>query len=119
MARVDLEDTWTTAGDAPAVKAALRGFFRRRKMQPVEEIGDELRIRQGSQLLTRLLGGWFVPATWLPKRAAVLVRQTADGVRIRATIEEAMGLGVMDPLLKRKYQGFFETWMDDLRKAVR
>jgi hypothetical protein len=105
VARVELQETWITKSDAEAVHDALIRVVKRRRTQ-------------GSQILTRLLGGWFVPASWLPKQASIRFRLAADGVRVRASIEESMGFGLLDPILMRKYQGYFEQFVDDLREAV-
>jgi hypothetical protein len=78
----------------------------------------EIHVEQGSQILTRLIGGWFVPGSWLPKFAMVKILQTEDGVRFWAVIEESLGFGLLDPFFKQRYQTYFERWMDDLRTAV-
>jgi hypothetical protein len=117
MARVDLKDSWVVDGDIGAVHAALQTFFKITGFKTVEEYGNEIRVKQGSQFLTRLLGGWFVSAATLPKAATVTVRQTEDGVLVRALIEETMGFGILDPILGDKYRSFFERWMDDLERV--
>jgi hypothetical protein len=118
MARVELKDSWVVDGDIEAVRGALRTFFKISGFKIVEEYGNEIRVKQGSQFLMRLLGGWFVSAATLPKAATVTVRQTEDGVRVRALIEETMGFGILDPILADKYRGFFERWMDDLERVT-
>jgi hypothetical protein len=164
MARVELEDTWTARGDVAGVRAMLLRFGKLHKMKIIDETDDELRLKQGSQFLTRLLGGWFVPASWLPKRATIVL-QPADGraaeraearpgsappqpesseevsarrlrqpaepaevtslphpdgvVHIQALIEESLGFGFLDPLLKKKYQDYFEEWMDRVQDFTR
>jgi hypothetical protein len=77
MARVELEDTWIAKGDMDTVHVMLRRFFKIHKMRLTGEHPDELQVYQGSQFLTRLIGGWIVPATWLPKRAALFLRPWA------------------------------------------
>ena len=100
-----------------AVHDALIRVIKRHRMRLVRNSEGRIRATQGTQVLTRLLGGWFVPASWLPKQTAIRFRLAADGVRVRASIEESMGFGVLDPILQRKYQGYFEQFIDDLREA--
>ncbi len=118
MARVEVEDSWIVAGDRAEVRRAVERFFQQRKMQIITQEDREFVAKQGSQLLTRLLGGWFVPATWLPKRATVRLRQVEGGTRVSAVIEETMGFGFIDPLFEKKYRNFFEAWVDELHEAV-
>jgi hypothetical protein len=117
MARVEVKDSWLVDGDVGAVRDAVRTFVKISGFKIVEEEANEIRVKQGSQFLTRLLGGWFVSPKTLPKAATVIVRQTEDGVRVRALIEETMGFGILDPILADKYRACFERWMDDLARV--
>ena len=121
MARVQLRDSWYAEGAPEDVRRELLRFFHEQKMKVVTEEEDEvstLHAEQGSQLWTRLLGGWFVSATKLPKRATVTYTATTKGIVLRATIEETLGFGYLDPLLADKYTKFFENWMIDLEEAL-
>jgi hypothetical protein len=117
--RVSVSDKWLAAGDERAVRRRLLAFLDECEMEVTGERDGEVEADQGSQLRTRLLGGWFVNARHLPKRVRITYRETEDGVRVRATIEETLGFGFMDPLLEQKYETFFNDWLDDLRDAVR
>jgi hypothetical protein len=117
MARVEVKDSWLVDGDIVAVLDALRTFVKVSGFKIVDEQTNEIRVKQGSQLLTRLLGGWFVSPATLPKAATVSVRQKEDGVLVRALIEESLGFGIMDPILADKYRAFFERWIDDLARV--
>jgi hypothetical protein len=117
LARVEVKDSWLVDGDILAVLDALRTFVKVSGFKIVDEQTNEIRVKQGSQLLTRLLGGWFVSAATLPKAATVSVRHRDDGVLVRALIEETLGFGIMDPILADKYRVFFERWMDDLARV--
>ncbi len=79
----------------------------------VEDHGDGgLDARQGSQVITRLFGGWFVNPTKLPKRLAA---EREDG-GMAITVEESIGFGYMDPKTRRKYEEAFaevERQLDD------
>ena len=117
MARVEEETSWVVEdGDADAIQSRLRKFVKKRGMNIVDESDGEIRAEQGTNFGTRMLGGWFVPATWLPKAATISVKKTKTGVRVRAIIEETLGFGYLDPLLASKYQSFFRSWIEDLRE---
>ena len=122
MARVRLRDTWYVPFSPDELRAELLRFLRKRRMQVVDEEDGEfatIRAEQGSQLWTRLLGGWFVSATRLPKRATLTFSATTKGTVLRAGIEESLGFGILDPLLAGKYKNYFEEWMQDLEDALR
>jgi hypothetical protein len=116
MARVELDDVFLVEEDVERVKKRLRLFVKNARMQIADETDDEIRFEQGSQFLTRFLGGWFVSSAWLPKGGSFRVRETNKGVRIRARIEETLGFGILDPLLASKYESFFARWMNELRR---
>jgi hypothetical protein len=121
MARAELRDSWYVSGSAAALRRRLLRFFREHKMKLVfDEEGEfhSLRAAQGSQLWTRLLGGWFVSSTTLPKEARVTFSETSKGLLLRVTIEETMGFGFLDPILAEKYKKFFEDWMCDVEDAL-
>jgi hypothetical protein len=121
MARVDLQDAWYVPGTAKELRTRLLRFFRQWKMTLVSEEEGEfhsLRVKQGSQLWTRLLGGWFVSPSTLPKQALVTFTKGRKGLLLRATIEESLGFGIMDPLLEKKYADYFEKWMCDLEEEL-
>lgn len=115
MARVELRETWQVKGSVDSARERVLRFLENRKMTVAENAANELQAKQGSQFLTRLLGGWFVTAKWLPKRARIVIERDGDHARIDAVIEESLGLGIMDPILKGKYEKFFVQWMAELR----
>jgi hypothetical protein len=121
VARVELRDSWYVTGDMAALRKRLLRFLKEQKMEVVSEEKGEihtLSAEQGSQVWTRLLGGWFVRPATLPKEARVTFTETAKGIRVRAIIEEAMGFGLMDPILAKKYEQFFEDWMSALEEVL-
>lgn len=118
MARVEQTDTWTVEGEATAIGQLIRTYCRQCGMSAVSDQAQALELQQGSQLWTRLIGGWLVPAAWLPMRAVVQFSHGAGrSVQIRALIEESLGFGFLDPILAKKYQQHFERWMNGLRMA--
>ena len=120
MARVELSESWDLDGEVKAVRRDVLAFCERRKMRLVEERKQRLVLEQGSQFLTRFLGGWFVPAEWLPKQATIQLSEMGPGqMRVRVLLEEALGFGILDPMLARKYETFFQQWLDDFEDGLR
>jgi hypothetical protein len=118
MSRVRLKDSWIAHTDVESARDRLKLFFKRNNMSLINHEAGRWRVKQGSQLKTRLLGGWFVSAESLPKEATVTLQQEDDGVLIKAVIEETMGFGFMDPLMKSKYEEYCEDWLDRLQDAI-
>jgi hypothetical protein len=118
MARAELEDKWVVDAEMDRVRRRVEKFLDETGMTWEEGTPDEFQATQGSQLKTRLLGGWFVSPQSLPKRAVVRLKQVERGVRVSAVIEESMGFGFLDPILKEKYEKYFECWLDDLMDAT-
>jgi hypothetical protein len=117
MARAELEDKWVIDADLDRVRRRVERYLDETDMTWGEE-DDEYQASQGSQLKTRLLGGWFVSPEALPKRAVVRLKKVEGGVRVWAVIEESLGIGFLDPILKDKYEKYFERWLDDLMDAT-
>ncbi len=118
MARAELEDKWVVEAAMDRVRRRVEKYFDETGMTWDEDTPDEFQAKQGSQLKTRLLGGWFVSAESLPKSAVVRLKTVDGGVRVWAVIEESLGFGFLDPILKDKYEKYFERWLDDLMDAT-
>ncbi|OWK45141.1 hypothetical protein [Fimbriiglobus ruber] len=119
MARADLEDRWDVDRGLESTRKRVLRFLDDVDMKVIEDDDEKIVAKQGSQLKTRLLGGWFVSPESLPKRATIRLRETSEGTRVKAVIEESLGFGILDPILKGKYEKYFDTWMDDLADAVK
>jgi hypothetical protein len=100
------------------VRDRLLQFFQRHDMRLLSEANGVLAVEQGSQLKTRLLGGWFVGAESLPKRAHLRCDPMPVGARVVVRIEESLGFGLLDGLLKEKYEAYFHNWMMNLAAAL-
>ena len=119
MARVEQTDTWKVEGEIAVIGQAVRYYCRQCGMSAASDQVQALELLQGSQFLTRLIGGWLVPARWLPMRAVIQFSQVeGKAVQIRALIEEALGFGFLDPILADKYRNHFERWMNGLRMVT-
>lgn len=60
----------------------------------VTDEGGVLVAKFGSQLLMRLVGGWFVSASTLPVRAQAAFASTDNGTLVTIDVGDAMGVGV-------------------------
>ena len=118
MARAELEDRWIVDAELNKVRRRVEKYLDGTGMSWEEEVEDEFQAQEGSQLKTRLLGGWFVSPESLPKQATIRLKQVEGGVKVWAVIEETMGFGFLDPILKEKYEKYFERWLDDLMDAT-
>ena len=118
MARTEFTDEWRCDAPLDQVEKRLDAFRMRIGMRETSADGPAHEYKMGSQVATRLIGGWIGNKRWLPTRASVLLEADGDSTRVGATIEEAMGFGVLDRKLRRKYEQQFATWMEDLHAAL-
>lgn len=66
---------------------------------------SKLVLRGGSQLRTRLFGGYFVAPSYLPVRAEVkLPFCEAETSEVELRVEDALGIGVRDRALQERYE---------------
>jgi hypothetical protein len=118
MARCQANHAWIARSDRADLEHALRGFFARHSMKVVRDDGAETEVTQGSQLRTRLLGGWFVDGKHFPKRAVVRLTPSPEGTHVAAHIEETLGFGVLDPIFQERYEAYFREWLQDLTRTL-
>ena len=115
MSRVEVEKSWQTPKDPETARAAVLAFAAENKMKPTQESSDrELTLKGGNQLWMRLLGAWFVRPTLLPRKAEVRIEPADQGATVEAKVYDTMGIGVMDPKLKKKYAAYCEAWIAGL-----
>ncbi len=89
-----------------------------RKVSIVESRDGEIAGKQGSQLVTRLLGGWFVKPATFPKLLAIRYEKHNSGCLINVRIEESMGFGVLDAHFKSRYEDYFSEFMEALKREL-
>jgi hypothetical protein len=118
MARAELVDSWVTSVTINEILSKIQSFFAHHNISVDQICEGEIRGKQGSQLTTRLLGGWFVNPARFPKRMSISFRPVENGVQIEARIEEALGIGVLDRKFKDRYESYFVEWMTALKKEV-
>ena len=121
MSRAELRNGWFTNISLEKGKSIAELFCNQNGMR-IDRVNSgevvEIVASQGSQLKTRLLGGWFINPVNFPKRAIVLLQVAEGGTHVAAQIEETLGFGILDPHFKSKYETYFHQWMDDLAVAL-
>ncbi len=68
----------------------------------VTDDADGLSAKFGSQLLLRLVGGWFIPAGKFPMKALASFVPAGSGTAVTIEVADAMGVG-MKAGIKGKY----------------
>src|SRR5579872_1172767 len=121
MSRVKLEKEWLAAELRPEYEVAVDRALQERGMSTTRtERG--LEMRGGSQLKMRKLGGWLSRDSLLP-RAGTLERvpavQGGDLERISLHLEDRMGLGVMDHVMRKKYERVLADIAVSVESALR
>lgn len=69
--------------------------------------------KYGSQVLLRLIGGWFIPASKFPMKATASLVPTATGTDVVLDVSDAMGVGV-----KAGIKGKYERGVTELADAL-
>jgi hypothetical protein len=113
MASIELSVTWTASGSPTAARTRLAAFFHHTGMRVVGEQSGEVYVRRGWRL-ARLLGR-LAPGGWLPVRAVVRLTRRADGVGVRACIEEGYPSEQANRRMGEQYRTHFAEWMRRLR----
>ena len=118
MARVELNDSWTAAGEVQAAQAKVRAFCKQQRMRIIGDQPGVVYAKQGSPLLARLLSTFSSRPTLLPKRATVKIKREDKGVMISAGIEETSPAKELSPTAKEKYEAYFGGWMKRLKSQT-
>jgi hypothetical protein len=119
MSRIQLQNSWLTNLPVDMARHHLDRFLKHHAMTMVGDAsGLALEMKQGSQFITRLLGGWFIDPKYFPKRAVIRLHPAEQGLIIEAFIEETFGLGYLDSHFKSRYEGYFHYWMNALRSVL-
>ncbi len=104
IARVELDKNWSTEKSPEAVAELVDAIAAECKLQPARaDEGDTTALKGGSQTKLRLLGGWFQGADVLPIKGLV----THEAGHVHLHLEETMGIGILDSILRRKYEDEF------------
>ncbi len=116
--RVVREKEWSVAA-SPAEVAGRAGTFLRGKGHALVPHELCMTWAAGTQLGTRLVGGWFCPPGWLPRRGSLFLREHEAGTLVRARLEESLGFGLLDPMFAEKYGKLLDAELAELEAALR
>ncbi|TKJ28911.1 MAG: hypothetical protein CEE40_10325 [Chloroflexi bacterium B3_Chlor] len=120
-ARAQAYDSWVTNIPIADASERLQAFLNQHTMKVVSrQSGEVVEViaDQGSQFTARFFGGWLANPASFPKRATIRLRAAHRGVEIEAAIEETLGMGWLDPKFKRRYEDYFEEWIDALKDLL-
>ncbi len=112
-------DSWITPFPPDEVRQRIERLLATHKVRIVQADDDEIAGKQGSQFLTRLLGGWFVNPAKFPKLIAIQYARHGSGSKVEVRIEETMGVGVLDGHFKNRYESYFAEFISTLRRELR
>lgn len=105
-AQFSFDRSWpmTDADAVPRLAAALSSEMSLTQDGQASE--TEAVLRSGSQLRTRLLGGWFIAPKHLPKRVHLSAASDPDGSRrLDVRVEDSLGpIAVRDRHFSRRYE---------------
>jgi hypothetical protein len=118
MAKVKQTRTWRLDVDTASALAAATTAVVGAGFGVTERSDRRDTAKQGSQLRTRVLGGWFIDPSHLPKLLTVDVRAEGGGAAVSATLEDAFGPGYVDRKLAARYERGFEETLRRLAGAL-
>jgi hypothetical protein len=120
MARIEVRREWTASRIDHGLEAALASTAERFGMALRSE-GDEWRMRGGSQLKLRLIGGFLGGPALIPREATLrrMPREAAGTPeRLSLVIEDRMGVGFVTGL-RGKYEAYFGEIADGIEATLR
>lgn len=121
MARVAINKGWLVRKPGNGLDGAIDRVAREHGMS-VSRGAQGLEMTGGSQVKMRFLGGWFTKDNVLPRWGALertLEPGEAEAERITLRLEDRMGVGFMDPRIRRKYKRILESVAFSVEAALR
>jgi hypothetical protein len=106
MSRVQLRREWLAVELQPDFASAIDLALQERGMSATRT-SRGLEMRGGSQLKMRALGGWLSRDAILPRGGTLEWTPASEGRahgRISLHLEDRMGVGVMDHVMRKKYE---------------
>jgi hypothetical protein len=92
----------------------IKNFLEQEKITIIEYSNSTIIAKEGSQFLTRLLGGWFVPVSWLPKKITIIIKE----LEIDFLIEETLGFGILDSFFRERYKKSFQDFLSKFKAKI-
>jgi hypothetical protein len=106
LPRFSFTKSWTTT-EAGVITRLADVLSTRLDLEHEGTPGEtETILRGGSQLRTRLLGGWFISPAHLPKRVQLLATSEPGGTRrVHVRVDDTLGaIAVRDRWFGRRYE---------------
>ncbi|ACB84650.1 hypothetical protein [Natranaerobius thermophilus] len=120
MEKIEQNTSLIIEGEHEYLENKLNSFLEKHKMKIVEKTTNKIFLKQGSYLITRLLGTWLAPTKLLPKQAIIEMEYLEENkIKINAQIEESIGVNTTNYSLRHKYMEFFEFWLYDFEKRIK
>jgi len=117
MTNAKLSSSWVIKNEKSNAYDKILHFIEKKRMVIVEKNQSSITAKQGSPLITRLLGTFLTPAIYLPKKTIIQLEELERGTKIKANIREDIGLSV-NTKLEYKYKNFFSVWLDDFKNHL-
>ena len=117
MTNAKLSSSWVIKNEKSNAYDKILHFIEKKRMVIVEKNQSTISAKQGSPLITRLLGSFLTPAIYLPIITAIELEELEKGTKITVHIREDIGLSV-NTKLEYNYKNFFSVWLDDFKNHL-
>jgi hypothetical protein len=121
VARVTVDKAWLVQDPGEGLDESIDRAIREHGMTPTRAAG-KVEMLGGSQLKMRVLGAWFVKDSVLPKRGSLerIGEPNRSNVeQITLHLEDLLGVFVMDPKVRNRYERLFESIAVTIEAALR
>jgi hypothetical protein len=118
MPHVQIDREWTVAAPPDVVRDRIVTELKAGSIAVVSPPGTlPLAFKGGSGCLTRLIGGWFVGPSTLPKKGTINLVASGDGTQVTVHVEDALGFGLVDPMFAKRFEESFEGVIARIKRA--
>lgn len=117
MSNAKLSRSWVVENEKSNVYDKILHFIEQHRMVIVEKNQSTISAKQGSHLITSVLGTFLAPTKYLPKTITIELQELEKGTNIIVNISKDIGLSVNNKI-ECKYKNFFSIWIDDLKKHL-
>lgn len=114
----ELSSSWVVENEKNNVYDKILHFLRKNRMVITEKTQKKISAKQGSSLITSLLGTYLTPAIYLPKKVFIELEELEKETKIKVLIKEDIGLSELNVNLEHKYKNYINMWLEDLRGGL-
>lgn len=115
--RIERTGSWTVANGLDETRQMVLAHMEGAGWKPRASEGEDLAFQRGSQVLTRIIGGWILPASKSPSRANVSLEGSEGAVTVDASFGEAVGIGTLYGV-KKKFDAYLGSCVVELGAAL-